>query len=113
MAVWCLVRALDLLRLLPDERCQELRETLGLQQREIAQWDEVSRNLYVPFHQDGILSQFEGYDRLEEFDWSAYRRRHIMRLDLIFEAEGGSPTRYKLAKQADVLMLFTCSRPRS
>jgi beta-phosphoglucomutase family hydrolase len=108
MAAWCLTRALDLFRLLPDERCRELCEELELERREIARWDDVSRKLYVPFDRGGIPSQFEGYDRLAEFDWAAYRRKYdnIMRLDLILEAEGDSPTRYKLSKQADVLMLF-------
>ena len=64
--------------------------------------------MYVPFHDDGIISQFEGYDALAELDWAAYRRRYgdIQRLDLILEAEGDSPNRYKLSKQADVVMLF-------
>jgi beta-phosphoglucomutase family hydrolase len=107
MAAWCLARALDLFEILPNERCRELSESLSLQQTEIERWDEVSRNLYVPFH-DGVISQFEGYERLEEFDWPAYRRRYdnIMRLDLILEAEGDFPNHYKLSKQADVLMLF-------
>jgi trehalose/maltose hydrolase-like predicted phosphorylase len=107
MAAWCLARALDLFEILPNERCRELSETLSLQQTEFERWDEVSRNLYVPFH-DGVISQFEGYERLKEFDWPAYRRRYdnIMRLDLILEAEGDSPNNYKLSKQADVLMLF-------
>jgi alpha,alpha-trehalase len=30
----------------------------------------------VVFHGDGIISQFEGYDRLEEFDWKRARRKH-------------------------------------
>lgn len=108
MAVWCLARALDLFRLLPQERCRELCEELALEQHEIAHWDAVSRKMYVPFHADGIPSQFEGYDRLAEFDWPGYRRKYdnIMRLDLILDAEGDTPARYKLSKQADVLMLF-------
>jgi alpha,alpha-trehalase len=62
----------------------------------------------VVFHQDGIISQFEGYDRLAEFDWDAYREKYgdIQRLDRILEGEGDTPNRYKLSKQADVLMLF-------
>ena len=62
----------------------------------------------VPFHGDAIISQFDGYDRLLEFDWDGYRQRYgnITRLDRILKAEGDSPDRYKLAKQADVLMLF-------
>src|SRR5687768_12091466 len=57
---------------------------------------------------DGVLLQFRGYDGLEEFDWPGYRQRYgdISRLDRILEAEGDSTNRYKLSKQADVLMLF-------
>ncbi|HEY9478913.1 MAG TPA: glycosyl hydrolase family 65 protein, partial [Gemmatimonadaceae bacterium] len=108
MAAWCLIRARDALELLPAERSRELRESLGLGQDELDRWDDVSRKLYLPFHGDGILSQFEGYDVLEEFDWEGYRRRYgdIARLDLILNAEGDSPDRYKVSKQADVLMLF-------
>lgn len=108
MASWCIARALDLFALLPVERCHELCEALKLERDEIAHWDNVSRKLYLPFHNDGLLSQFEGYGELEEFDWEAYRRKYpsIRRLDLILDAEGLSPNRYKLSKQADVLMLF-------
>jgi len=62
----------------------------------------------VPFHGDGIISQFEGYDDLEELDWDAYRAEYgnIQRLDRILRAEGDDPNRYKLAKQADTVMLF-------
>ena len=108
MAAWCITHALELFELLPDERCEELCEILQLRREELARWEEVSRKLHLPFHEDGILSQFEGYEALEEFDWDAYRRKYpkIMRLDLILEAEGDSPNKYKLSKQADVLMLF-------
>jgi alpha,alpha-trehalase len=60
------------------------------------------------FHEDGILSQFEGYEQLEEFDWEGYGSRYgdISRLDRILESEGDTPNRYKVSKQADVLMLF-------
>jgi alpha,alpha-trehalase len=108
MAAWCIMRALELFVLLPDERCRELCETLDLRREELTRWEDVGRKLHLPFHDDGILSQFEGYDALKEFDWDVYRRKYpnIMRLDLILEAEGDSPNNYRLSKQADVLMLF-------
>jgi trehalose/maltose hydrolase-like predicted phosphorylase len=45
---------------------------------------------------------------LRELDWEDYRTRYgnIQRLDLILEMENDSANRYKLSKQADVLMLF-------
>jgi trehalose/maltose hydrolase-like predicted phosphorylase len=108
MAVWVLCRALDVLELLPDIRRAELTTRLGLSAQEIARWVDISRKMYVPFHGDGIISQFEGYDKLDELDWEAYRKRYgnIQRLELILEAENDSANRYKLSKQADVLMLF-------
>jgi len=64
--------------------------------------------MFVPFHGDGIISQFEGYEDLEEFDWEGYREKYddIQRLDRVLEAEGDTPNRYKASKQADALMLF-------
>jgi alpha,alpha-trehalase len=108
MATWVLARALDVLDLLEDERRDEIKQSLGLTDGEIARWDEVSRKMRVVFHGDGVISQFEDYDRLEELDWEAYRKRHgdIHRLDRILEAEGDTINRYKASKQADVLMLF-------
>lgn len=54
------------------------------------------------------ISQFDGYEALAEFDWAGHRARYgnIGRLDLILEAEGDSTNRYRLSKQADVLMLI-------
>ncbi|PTL75785.1 glycoside hydrolase family 65 protein [Vitiosangium sp. GDMCC 1.1324] len=108
MAVWVLCKGLEVLKLLPGERRDELLETLALSPAELAHWDEVSRKMRLVFHSDGVLSQFEGYEQLQEFDWEAYRTRYsdIQRLDRILEAEGDSPNRYKLSKQADVLMLL-------
>jgi trehalose/maltose hydrolase-like predicted phosphorylase len=108
MAVWVLCRALEVLDLLSDLRRSELSARLGLSTEEIARWGDISRRMYVPIRDDGIIGQFEGYDTLRELDWEGYRARYgnIQRLDLILEAENDSANRYKLSKQADVLMLF-------
>ena len=108
MAAWVLCRALEVLDRLTYDRREELTSKLAITPTEIERWEDVSRRLYVPIRSDGIIEQFEGYDQLEEFDWSAYSKRYsnIQRLDLILEAEGDSPNRYKVSKQPDVLMLF-------
>lgn len=108
MAVWVLCRARDVLGLLPEIRRAELTIDLDLTASEIARWDDISRKMYIPFHDEGIISQFEGYEKLPELDWDAYRARYsnIQRLDLILEGEGDSANRYKLSKQPDTLMLF-------
>jgi len=108
MAAWVLCRAEEVLALLPEQRRQELCETLDLGPEELQHWHEVGRKMRIVFHDDGIISQFEGYEQLQDFDWEGYRARYgdIHRLDRILEAEGDSVNRYQAAKQADVLMLF-------
>lgn len=108
MAVWSLLRAREALAALPGPVREALRARLGLADDELARWSDLGRRMFVPFHGDGIVSQFEGYERLAEFDWDRYRAEYgdIHRLDDILEAEGSSTNHYKLSKQADVLMLF-------
>jgi len=108
MASWVLTRALQILDLVPRDHRLQLCERLGFDLAEADGWYEISRKLRVPFHGDGIISQFEGYDELEEFDWDGYRTKYgdIHRLDRILEAEHDDVNRYKASKQADVLMLF-------
>ena len=108
MVAWLSDRAVELLRMLPERRTRFLRERIGLTEEEVEKWRDMSRRMFVPFHGDGIISQFEGYEKLEELDWDAYREKYgnIQRLDRILRAEGKDPDRYKLAKQADALLLF-------
>jgi len=108
MVVWIFCRALELLDMLSSDSRTELREIMHISPTEVELWDDISRKMFIPFHDHGIISQFEGYEDLEEFDWDRYRQQYgdIHRLDRILEAEGDSTNRYKLSKQADVLMLF-------
>jgi alpha,alpha-trehalase len=114
MAVWVMERALEILELLPPARVSEISEGIGLDPDEVERWRMIIQKMTIPFHGDGIISQFEGYDRLEEFDWDAARAKHgnISRLDRILKAEGDSPDRYKLSKQADVLMMIYLLPPK-
>ena len=108
MAAWVLNEALTVLELLPEDRGKELREQLRLDAEELDLWRDISRKLRVVFHDNGIISQFEGYADLEEFDWEGYTEKYgdIQRLDRILKSEDDTPNHYKVSKQADVLMLF-------
>jgi len=108
MVAWLCEIAAEVLSLLPANRAEALRTRLDLGDDEVKTWQDMSQRMFIPFHEDGIISQFEGYEDLEELDWDAYRARYgnIQRLDRILRAEDDDPNRYKLAKQADVVMLF-------
>lgn len=108
MAAWTLRCAGRVLDLLDQERRATLAEELHLRDEELLHWQQVSTRLLIPFHEEGLISQFEGYEKLQEFDWDGYRKKYrdIHRLDRLLEAEGDDINRYKASKQADVLMLF-------
>ncbi len=108
MVAWICHTARKLLQLVPEARREPMRRRIGLTDDELETWARMSRLMFVPFHGDGIISQFEGYEDLQELDWDAYRERfgNIQRLDRILKAEGDEPDRYKLAKQADTVLLF-------
>jgi alpha,alpha-trehalase len=108
MAAWVLGKALELFNIMDQPSCREVGERMGLTEPEKERWEHISRRMRIVFHGDGIISQFEHYDTLKEFDWEGYREKYgdIHRLDRILEAESDSVNRYQASKQADVLMLF-------
>src|SRR5260370_1112041 len=80
--------------LLPASRSEALRTRLGIGDDELAVWQDMSRRMFVPFLGDGIISQFEGYEDLEELDWDAYRAKYgnIQPLHPTLPAAGHTPT---------------------
>jgi len=113
MVAWISEIAGRVLGLLSERRRESLRSRIGLTDDEVSLWGEMSRKMFVPFHSDeefgsGIISQFEGYEELEDLDWDHYRKEYgnIQRLDRILKAEGEDPDRFKLAKQADAVLPF-------
>ena len=115
MVAWLCELAGDVLSLLPASRADALRARLEISEHELRLWQDMSRRMFVPFHGDGIISQFEGYEALGELDWDGYRAKYgnIQRLDRILRAEGDDPNRYKIAKQADAVMLFFLFSPNA
>lgn len=109
MAVWCLVHAMEAMEKLNTKRARDLMTILDIDEDELARWDRISRNMFIPFIQQGkIIEQFEGFDSLEDLDWKKYTEKYgeNIRLDRVLESEGDSVERYKAVKQPDVLMLF-------
>ncbi|GAA1636824.1 beta-phosphoglucomutase family hydrolase [Catellatospora bangladeshensis] len=112
MTAWALARALDVIDLLAGHHCGTLWTRLGVDETETRWWERISRRMRVPFH-NGVISQFAGYGDLAEFDWATYRTRYgdLVGIDAVLRAEGDTPNRYQLSKQADVLMLLYLLSP--
>ncbi|MBG0775464.1 MAG: beta-phosphoglucomutase family hydrolase [Desulfovibrionaceae bacterium] len=108
MVVWLMERALELLETLPPAVAGRLRRKVRFTDAELAKWRDMTTKMNVLLTREHVIHQFDGYMDLEELNWEFYRNRYysIHRLDRILKAEKDTPDRYKVAKQADVLMLF-------
>ncbi|HEX2958179.1 MAG TPA: glycosyl hydrolase family 65 protein [Chitinispirillaceae bacterium] len=108
MVAWLFWRTLEMVQSLSEDRRQFIKDDVALTDNELKLWEEISHKLHIPFHDNGIISQFERYGELKDFDFIEYDKRYgnIHRLDRILESEGDSTNRYKVSKQADLLMIF-------
>jgi len=108
LIVWTLLKAKEILEILTSEQRKALIEKLGLSQNELKRWNDITRKMNIIMDEDGIISQFDGYFDLRELNWFLYRMRYIniRRLDRILKSEGLSPDEFKIAKQADAIMIF-------
>ncbi len=108
MVVWTINRAFDIYLILPQKEKNKILKKLEISQKDLDTWKEISEHMAVPISKEGILEQFQGYFDLKELNWEHYKSTYqdIHRLDRILKAEGLSPNSYKVAKQADALMIF-------
>jgi trehalose/maltose hydrolase-like predicted phosphorylase len=108
MVSWMMDKAFRILRVLGEEQRKRILEDLDLTEEHLKRWDRIMHGLTLHISGDGVVEQFKGYFSLEELDWEHYRNTYkdIHRLDRILKSEGKSPDDYKLAKQADFLMVF-------
>lgn len=108
MAAWVLQKAIQILNIIDGDRRKALLQKLQIEPEEIGRWKEISSKIYLPIREDHIINQFDGYNKLKEFDWEAYKKKYgdIQRLDRILKAENDSTNQYQVGKQADVLMIF-------
>ena len=114
MSAWLLEQALEISQKLEPEVMERLMEKISIGHDEFMQWREIMNKMNVLINKDGILEQFDGYMGLKELDWEHYKLKYgnIHRMDRILKAENDSPDRYKVAKQADVLMTFYTLSPK-
>ncbi|MBN1897219.1 MAG: glycoside hydrolase family 65 protein [Spirochaetes bacterium] len=106
--VWILLKSRKLLGILAPEERERIVKKIKLKKEDIDHWNDIIKKMSLIINKQGIISQFEGYLALKELNWSYYKKkyRRINRMDRILKAEGKSPDEFKVAKQADVLMIF-------
>ncbi|MFC1596088.1 glycoside hydrolase family 65 protein, partial [Candidatus Margulisiibacteriota bacterium] len=98
---------------LPADTQEKFTKVVGIKCQEIEAWKDIVSKLKVVIDENGIISQFDGFMDLNEINREHYRKKYgdIHRMDRILKAEGDSPDKYQIAKQADVLMLYYILAP--
>src|SRR5699024_1903466 len=108
MAVWLFEFIDQLKTIISEDALNAVMDKTGTGQKDIDAMDDIKTKLALDINEDGIIGQYEGYFQLKEVDWDYYREKYgnIYRMDRILRAEGLSADDYKVAKQADTLMIF-------
>jgi beta-phosphoglucomutase family hydrolase len=113
MVVWLLEKALYAIKEFPQSTLDKISEKTGFKTSETKKWEDITHKMNIPISKTPIIDQFDGYMNLEELDWDHYRSKYkkIGRMDRILKSENDSPDKYKLSKQADLLMTFYVLQP--
>nr|WP_159084381.1 hypothetical protein [Dongshaea marina] len=113
MVTWLFEQIPALLEQLGDD-AHKVTDKIGFSLEELKRLDEIKHKLTLEISNQGIISQYEGYQELKELDWDHYREKYgnIYRMDRLLKAEGKSADDYKVAKQADTLMTFYNLHPQ-
>ncbi len=108
MVVWLFEEIERLNEQLSSEIVQSIQAKAGITQQQIEKMAAMKHQLGLEINENGIIAQFEGYFDLKDLDWNHYKEKYgnIYRMDRILNAEGESADAYKVAKQADSLMIF-------
>jgi len=103
MVSWLMEKVLEVIKELPNHT----KKRLNIKEQELQRWNDISENLNIVI-KNGIIMQFDGFDKLKDLDWEYYIKKYknIRRLDRILKKENKNPDNYKVLKQADALMIF-------
>ena len=108
MVVWLFTEVLSLQANFDSAEFAAVQEKTQLTDELLAKMEDIRHKLALDINPEGIIAQFDGYFDLKDLDWDHYRKTYgnIYRMDRILNAEGKSADDYKVAKQADSLMIY-------
>src|SRR5258708_10891026 len=108
MARWSIQTALDTLnwlRTTAPDKAKELEQQLDLTTERLDYWRDVAARLHIPQDkQRGVFEEFDGFFQLEPLDQEKHKGRTKSYQGILGMEE---VQRYRIVKQADVLMLLT------
>lgn len=111
MAQWHLEKAIAVYDWLFEhypEKAIELQQKLQLTSERRSRWEDIAKNLWIPFDAEtGLVEQFEGFFKLEDINLATYEPR-TRSMQAILGIDGAN--KRQVLKQPDVLMLMYLMR---
>lgn len=108
MVVWLFEEIEKLQKELSTPAFAAVQEKTGVSTDILTEMSKIKHQLALEIDDEGVIAQFAGYFQLKDLDWDHYKKEYgnIYRMDRILNAEGHSADEYKVAKQADSLMIY-------
>ncbi len=108
MVAWLFKKASELIDKISDKAKEKVFNKTGVSLHDLEKWNSIRKKLRLVISKEGIIAQYDGYFDLKELNWEYYRKKYgnVYRMDRLLKAEGKSADEYKVAKQADTLMVF-------
>ena len=108
MVVWLFEEIEDLYLNYSADDLAAAQQKASISRDDLVLMNQIRHDLRLEIDPDGVIAQHAGYFDLKEVDWAYYKEKYgnIYRMDRILSAEGRSADEYKVAKQADSLMIF-------
>jgi trehalose/maltose hydrolase-like predicted phosphorylase len=108
MSVWMFNQINHIFEDIGSKTIKSLGTKIGFKASELQSWKQIASKIKLIISNEGIIAQYDGYFDLDELDWDYYHKKYnnIHRMDRILKAEGKTTDAFKVAKQADTLMLF-------
>jgi trehalose/maltose hydrolase-like predicted phosphorylase len=106
MARWNIKTAFEIfewLKIHSPSKAMDLTTRLELLPDELASWQKVLDNIYLPVQPDGLIEEFEGYFQCKDVDLHSLEPRQIS-IQALLGIQGCAAT--QVLKQLDVLMLM-------
>ena len=108
MAQWNLHKAIEIYHWLKDEHREvfsKLTAKLSLNDEEVAAWQKVSNQIYIPIHKEKkLIEQFEGYFKLKEVPITEFDKNNMPVFPAGYHMFNAKET--TLVKQPDIVMLM-------
>ena len=111
MTVWCFQKLLELFKTVNQVALEETCKRVGMTPDVVERIRDIQSKMCVHFTVEGVIEQYEGYQKLPMLDLERYTLEERNRIADVLQADGLSVEDYAVDKQPDTLMVYYMLSP--